>query len=144
MVCTPRQRRDIQTRYVLKHSICFCIPRHRRDMSKAKGIDIISSSTEGRTYRIRALRNIFLKTRIYRICREANISSLSESESISTKRRRAWGLLPSKRRLIRYPVGRGLAPAENSGLSDAPPYNLTLNIQFKTSLQVFLATSLCE
>ena len=51
MVCIPRQRRDIQTRYVLTHSICFCIPRQRRDMSKAKGIYLISNWRVATIYR---------------------------------------------------------------------------------------------
>ena len=72
MVCIPRQRRDIQTRYVLTHSICFCIPRQRRDMSKAKGIYLIS---------IRG----FAKY----ISQNANISSLSGWGS--PKRRMSFG-----------------------------------------------------
>ena len=55
------------TRYSCR-SICFCIPRQRRDMSKAKGIYLISSLNE---------------VKAYRICRKANISS-STLTNIST------------------------------------------------------------
>ena len=56
------------TRYAYG-SICFCIPRQRRDMSKAKGIYLISSLSRAKTYRI---------------CRKANISSRA-MRGISTK-----------------------------------------------------------
>ena len=43
----------IATRYACG-SICFCITRHRRDMSKARGIYLISNWSEATIYRVRA------------------------------------------------------------------------------------------
>ena len=72
-------------RYVLTHSICFCIPRQRRDMSKflAKGEICQNSSPEARYVKSeRDLSHIEL-------ARSDNISSLSGWGS--PKRRMSFG-----------------------------------------------------
>ena len=54
------------TRYACG-SICFCIPRQRRDMSKARGIYLISNWSEATIYRVRAKREHIESTKlIYR------------------------------------------------------------------------------
>ena len=41
---------------MLIHSICFCIPRHRRDRAKARGIYLISNWRVATIYRVQAKR----------------------------------------------------------------------------------------
>ena len=71
---------DDATRYAFG-SICFCIPRQRRDMSKAKGIYLISNWCEATIYRVRAKREHieFIFREIYSLSRtyftKVNIST---------------------------------------------------------------------